>query len=322
MTKSPHRGLQPREPCLACGFAPPGREAPLRPGSGILNIDKPQGLTSHDVVVKVRQASGIRRVGHAGTLDPMATGVLLVCFGQGTRVTDYLMESPKTYRAQVTLGVTTETGDAEGKVISRSDPGRIALLEIEEALASFQGRIQQVPPLYSAIKKEGVPLYRLARQGVAIEPTPREVEIFRRELLDWSPPLLEIEVTCSPGTYMRALARDLGEKVGCGAHLSSLARLRCGRFTLEEATTLQEVEEAFHDGSWGLLTHPIDEALLQFEALILDEEEEKRVRHGQSTSGEPRETPFLRAYSTSGEFIALLAFEEGLWQPKKVFQPL
>jgi len=322
VTRSPHRGFQTREPCLACGFACPGREAYLCPGSGILNIDKPQGLTSHDVIVKVRQASGIRRVGHAGTLDPMATGVLLVCFGQATRVTEYLMKSPKVYRAQVRLGITTDTGDAEGRVISRSEPRGIALQEIEHALVSFQGRIQQVPPIYSALKKEGVPLYRLARQGVPVEPTPREVEIFRLEVLDWAPPFLEIEVTCSPGTYMRALARDLGEKLGCGAHLSSLTRLACGRFTLEEAATLQEVEEVFRGGFWGLLTHPIDEALLQFEALILDREKEKRVRHGQSIPGEPAKTPFLRAYSIAGEFVALLAFEEGLWQPKKVFQPL
>jgi tRNA pseudouridine55 synthase len=322
VTRSPNRGFQTREPCLACGFAPLEREANLCPGSGILNIDKPQGFTSHDLVVRVRQASGIRRVGHAGTLDPMATGVLLVCFGQGTRVSQYLMESPKAYRAQVRLGITTDTGDAEGRVISRSDPRGITLQEIERALASFQGRIQQVPPIYSALKKKGVPLYRLARQGVPVEPAPRGVEIFGLEILDWTLPFLEIEVTCSPGTYMRALARDLGEKVGCGAHLSSLTRLRCGRFTLEEAVALQEVEEAFHGGFWGLLTHPIDEALLQFEAVILDKEKEKRVRHGQSIPGEPAKTPFLRVYSISGEFIALLAFEEGLWRPKKVFQPL
>ena len=322
MTESSHWGFQTREPCLACGFAPPGREGYPCPDSGILNIDKPQGFTSHDLVVRVRQASGARRVGHAGTLDPMATGVLLVCFGQGTRVTEYLMESPKAYRAQVTLGITTETGDAEGKVVSRSDPSGIALQEIEHALASFQGRIQQVPPIYSALKKEGVPLYRLARQGVPVEPTSREVEILGLEVLDWAPPFLEIEVICSPGTYIRALARDLGEKLGCGAHLSSLTRLRCGRFTLEEAATLQEVEEAFHGGFWGLLTHPIDEALLQFEAFVLDREKEKRVRHGQSIPGEPANTPFLRAYSNAGEFVALLAFQEGLWRPKKVFQPL
>ncbi len=252
----------------------------------------------------------------------MATGVLLVCFGQGTRVTEYLMESPKAYRARVRLGTTTDTGDAEGRVISRSDPRGIALQEIEHVLVSFQGRVQQVPPIYSALKKEGVPLYRLARQGVPVEATPREVEIFRLEVLDWMSPFLEVEVTCSPGTYIRALARDLGEKVGCGAHLSSLSRLRSGRFTLEEAATLPEVEEAFHGGFWGLLTHPIDEALLQFEALILDREREKRVRHGQGIPGEAAKTPFLRAYSNSGEFIALLAFEEGLWRPKKVFQPL
>ena len=148
------------------------------------------------------------------------------------------------------------------------------------------------------------------------------MEIFRLEVLDWAPPVLEIEVTCSSGTYIRALARDLGKKVGCGAHLSSLTRLRSGRFTLEEAATLQEVEEAFHGGFWGRLTHPIDEALLQLEALVLDKEKEKMVRHGQSIPGEPAEKSFLRAYSNSGEFVALLAFEEGLWWPKKVFQSL
>lgn len=290
--------------------------------SGILNIDKPAGITSHDVVDRVRQISGQRRVGHAGTLDPLATGVLVVCLGQATRVAEYLMDSDKVYRAEIRLGVSTDTHDAEGEVTATAEVN-VGEEEARRALASFVGSIQQVPPMYSALKHEGTPLYSLARQGITVEREARSVEIRNIELLDWTPPLLTIRVACSPGTYIRALARDLGQKLGCGAHLQSLIRLACGHFTLEEAVSLDELAEAFDRGDWQKFIHPIDEALLDFEPVVIDAETEKRICHGQQVQGPAacERGEFRRAYSEKGELIAILRHDPqtGLWQPKKVF---
>jgi len=297
-------------------------EVGKQPINGILNIAKPAGMTSHDVVDRVRQMSGQRRVGHAGTLDPLATGVLLVCLGQATRVAEYLMASDKVYRAQIRLGVSTDTHDAEGQVTATAEV-RVGEEEIQEALASFIGSIQQVPPMYSALKHQGVPLYKLARRGITVEREPRSVVIHDIELLDWTPPLLSILVECSPGTYIRALARDLGQKLGCGAHLQSLTRLASGHFALEEAVSLDELAQAFAEGSWEEFIHPVDEALLDFDPMVVDAQTEKRIRHGQRVQGPAaREGGELRrAYSQKGELIAILKYDPqtGFWQPKKVF---
>jgi len=288
--------------------------------SGILNTDKPAGMTSHDVVDRVRRISGQRRVGHTGTLDPAATGVLVVCLGQATRVAEYLMASDKVYRAQICLGVSTDTHDAEGEVTATAEVD-VHEDEVRRALASFIGSIQQVPPMYSALKREGVPLYRLARRGITVEREPRPVKIHDIELLDWARPLLTIRVKCSPGTYIRALARDLGQRLGCGAHLQSLTRLASGHFTLEKAVSLDELAEAFAQGSWQEIVHPIDEALLDFEPMVVDAQTEKRIRHGQQVQG-PDSPDLRRAYSQKGELIAILRHDPqtGHWQPKKVFK--
>jgi tRNA pseudouridine55 synthase len=297
--------------------------------SGILNIDKPTGMTSHDVVDRVRQMTGQRRVGHAGTLDPLATGVLVVCLGQATRVAEYLM-ADKVYRAQVCLGVSTDTHDAEGEVIATAEVD-VNVEELRKALASFVGSIQQVPPMYSALKRQGVPLYKLARQGITVEREPRPVEIHDIDLLAWTLPLLIIRVECSPGTYIRALARDLGQKLGCGAHLQSLTRLASGHFTLEEAVSLDELAEAFAEGNWQEFIYPLDEALLDFAPVVVDAQAEQRIRHGQQVQASPLPPPIegrewrhelRRAYSQKGELIAILRHDPqtGLWQPKKVFK--
>ena len=218
----------------------PRRVAPL---SGILNVDKPPGMTSHDVVDAIRRVSGQRRVGHAGTLDPMATGVLLVCLGQGTRVAEYLMGGRKRYRASVVLGSTTDTYDAEGEVTSSGGLADFQRAEIETALAGFLGPIEQVPPIYSALKQGGEPLHRRARRGEVVEVRPRPVVIDEIRLLDWESPVVIFEVACSPGTYVRSLAHDLGQRLGSGAYLGSLVRLASGRFALEDATSLERLEE-------------------------------------------------------------------------------
>ena len=291
--------------------------------SGILNVDKPQGWTSHDVVAKVRHLSGQKRVGHAGTLDPLATGVLLICLGQATRVSEYLMRGRKVYRAAVHLGLSTETYDAGGRVTVTAPEVNVTVSQLEEALSIFVGRIEQTPPMYSALKHQGTPLYKLARQGKTIERKPRPVEIYEIRLLDWASPVLTIEVTCSPGTYLRSLAHDLGQRIGCGAHLAGLTRLASGHFTLDEAIGLDALNEAFAIGRWAELIHPLDEALLDFEAITFGGQTERQIRSGQQVEGpKPSSSSSLcRAYSTEGKLIALLQYDAqtGLWQPKKVF---
>lgn len=319
-----------RQPCPACArFGKPAGDLSLLASietnspTGILNLDKPQGLTSHDVVARMRQASKVKRVGHAGTLDPLATGVLLVLLGAATRVSEFLLASPKVYRAQVHLGRATDTDDAQGRVIFEGDISGLDRKRIEAFSSQFRGRIRQRPPIYSALKKEGQPLYKLARRGVEIETAPREVEIYRLQLLDWQPPILELEVECSSGTYIRALARDLGEELGCGAHLAGLVRTRVGRFPLEEAASLSEIEEAFAQGTWSNLVHPLDEALLDFAPLILDVQSETRISLGQAVSVNrtgPPQADMVRAYSANSKFLALLRRgDDGRWHPQKVF---
>jgi tRNA pseudouridine55 synthase len=301
----------------------PRRAKPL---SGIINVDKPPGLTSHDVVDAIRRVVGQRKVGHAGTLDPMATGVLLVCLGQATRVSEYLMSGQKLYRATVALGTSTETYDAEGEVTSRGGRTSFDREEIETALQSFVGSVDQVPPVYSALKRDGQPLYKLARQGKKVDLGPRPVQIDSIDLLDWTSPLLIIEVTCSPGTYIRSLAHDLGQRLGSGAHLAALVRLRSGRFSLQDAVSLERLEEAFREGQGERYLIPLDEALLDWPAIVVGSEDARRLANGQAIVAdlpvsEADKKTMYRAYSIDGEFLAILAFEPeaNRWQPKKVF---
>ncbi len=284
---------------------------------GILNLNKPRGLTSHDVVARVRSVARQREVGHAGTLDPMATGVLLLCLGRATRLAEYLMDSPKLYRARVRLGITTDTDDAEGNVIAER-PVAADWAAVEAALERFRGPILQVPPMYSALKRDGQPLYRLARRGQTVEREPRQVEIYRLELAVWEPPELTLEVLCSPGTYIRALARDLGEVLGCGAHLTGLVRLASGDFRLEDAAELEEVTpERLPD---RLL--PPDAALRQYPALHLSDAEARAVLHGRDIPAgrEKPCVPFARAYGPDGRLLAVLEHrpDRALWHPRKV----
>ncbi|MFQ6014327.1 MAG: tRNA pseudouridine(55) synthase TruB [Anaerolineae bacterium] len=296
---------------------PDHQEAP-----GILNVNKPAGMTSHDVVAAVRRMSGQKRVGHAGTLDPLATGVLLICLGQATRVIEYLQRFPKVYCAQIRLGVVTDTYDAEGEVISEVAELNVSRDQIEEVLPSFMGQIEQVPPLYSALKHKGQPLYKLARQGIEIEREARVVEIYRLQITDWTPPLLELEVECSKGTYIRSLAHDLGQMLGCGAHLSKLVRRASGHFTLEESISLADLKVAFSEGYWTEFIYSMDAALLEFEAVIVDQDTALKIAHGQEVElPKPLGTALCRAYTPNGLLLALLEHSDtvGLWQPKKVF---
>jgi tRNA pseudouridine55 synthase len=289
---------------------------------GVLNVDKPPGLTSHDVVATIRRMVRQRRVGHAGTLDPMATGVLLVCLGQATRVSEYLMRSNKTYRGSVHLGVSTTTDDIEGEIVE-TKPVMADRAEIEAALSQFVGHIQQIPPRYSAIKVRGRRLYELARQGIEVEVPPREVDVYAVQLLAWQPPVAEIRVQCGPGTYIRALARDLGQALGCGGHLVGLRRLSSGPFDASEGVKLEHLEMAVLGGQLERYLHPLDVAFYDLPALYADDQEAYRLATGQYVQGDIQgeEGAWARAYVPDGRFVALVSWdrESGAWRPRKVF---
>jgi tRNA pseudouridine55 synthase len=292
---------------------------------GILNVLKPAGKTSFAVVSLVRRWSGERRVGHAGTLDPDATGVLVVCLGQAARVVEYLAGAGKTYQAEIELGVTTDTYDAAGKVVGRSDPSSVTEAQVRRVLESFRGTIAQVPPMHSAIHHKGKRLYELARQGIEVDREPRQVEISRLDLLAWQLPVVTIEVDCSGGTYIRSLAQDIGSALGCGAHLKRLVRLKSGPFHLYDAVPLTVLEEAFRGDDWQSYVHPMDEVLLDWPAAILDRESEALVTRGVDVelhfAGDTGPTgSHCRAYSADGHFLAVITkTDTGLWHPEKVF---
>lgn len=304
--------------------------------SGLLNIDKPKGITSHDVVVRVRKLARQRKVGHAGTLDPMATGVLLVCLGQATRLIEYLMAGRKQYRATIRFGVSTDTHDAEGKVTAQCDPSGLSEAQLREILPAFQGDIEQVPPIFSALKQDGRPLYERARAGVPVTVEARQVTIDSISWIDWQPPDLVLDVVCSPGTYIRALARDLGEAVGTGAHLAALTRTASGDWSLNEAVSLASLEREAADAStaWQKYLQPPDRAITHLPRISLDEETARQVRHGQriqindfegQIEDESKDAKLARAYTPGGDFLAILTQVEAddkLWQPKKVFHPM
>jgi tRNA pseudouridine55 synthase len=210
----------------------------------VLVIDKPSGLTSHDVVQRVRRSSGVRRVGHAGTLDPSATGVLVVLVGRATRLAHFLADDEKDYRGEMILGAETDTQDATGEVVATASVAGITCADIERAFEAHVGAIEQVPPMASAIKRDGVRLYVLARKGITVPREPRRVVVHRLALIEYREPVAEFEVTCSKGTYVRTLAHDVGGALGCGAHLGRLRRERSGRFRIADAVPLGEVERA------------------------------------------------------------------------------
>ena len=292
---------------------------------GIFNVLKPAGKTSFAVVSLVRRWSGERRVGHAGTLDPDATGVLVVCLGQATRIVKYLAGAGKTYQAEIELGVTTDTYDAAGKIVDRRDPSSVTEERVRQVLNSFHGIVAQVPPMHSALHHKGKRLYQLARDGIEVDRKPRQVEFSRLELLAWQPPVVTIEVDCSGGTYIRSLAQDIGTALGCGAHLKKLVRLKSEPFRIDAAVPLTVLEEAFRRGDWQGYMHSMDEVLLNWPAAILDQERETLVRKGVDVemhfSGDTGPAgSHCRAYSSDGYFLAVLSkTDEGLWHPEKVF---
>ncbi len=304
---------------------------------GLFNINKPLAMTSHAVVAAVRRLAQTRRVGHAGTLDPRATGVLLLLIGPATRLSQYVMGMDKTYRAVVRLGETTTTYDTEGEVVARqaipADLAEGGFPKIESVVSQFRGPISQVPPMYSAIKVKGKKLYQLARQGKEIERKPRSVTIYRLDVLAWQPPDLTLEVVCSSGTYIRSLAHDLGQALGCGGHLRALTRTRIGAFCLEKSYSLEDLQALATEDRLDEALLPPKAALYRMPLVRLDPTQVQAVRHGQgivlpSLLGEAQavETACaskVQARDEDDQLVAILIpTDEGTWRPKLVLPPL
>ncbi len=320
-----------------CRTQCPGAE--LAAADGILNINKPRGETSYHVVARIKRLSGVRRVGHAGTLDPEATGVLPVCLGKATRITRFLMDTTKTYRAEIELGTATDTYDATGKVTRRGDPSAVSREQVAAALDRFRGLTQQTPPMYSSVKHRGRRLYELAREGIEVARKSRPTFIHRLDISRWQPPVVTIEVECGKGTYIRSLAHDVGEALGCGAHLKNLSRLRCGPFDISTAVSITQLEEAFHHGYWQHFIHAADSVLLHWKAVVVNDATALNIRNGIPVSlanesnisstapglpppASPDTETRCRTYTLDGRFLGVMRFnpEKGLWQPEKVFQ--
>ncbi len=290
---------------------------------GLLNINKPAGRSSRWAVNAVSRITGVDKIGHAGTLDPLATGVLLLALGPATRLVEHLQAGVKVYQASIHLGVNTSTYDAEGEVLSLAPVPELTTGVLEQALARFVGEIEQQPPAFSALKIAGVAAYRKARRGQAVDLPTRRVRIEQIELLNWQTPVLTIRVTCAPGTYIRSLAFDLGQALGCGAHLAGLVRQASGHFRLEDSITLEALSAAAEAHDWQRLLLPPDQAVLDMTPVYLDEGRAQVLVRGNPVTA-PLEAPptaLGRAYDPSGRLIALVTYDAKLqvWCPDKVF---
>ena len=244
---------------------------------GVLLIDKPVGLSSNDALIKAKRVVNAKKAGHTGTLDPFATGLLPLCFGEATKFSQDLLEADKTYVATVHLGVTTNTGDTEGETVE-TRPVDVTLEQIESALARFRGPILQVPPMYSALKRDGKAYYEYAREGIVLEREARPVTIHALDFIGYEAPMLTIRVTCSKGTYVRVLGEDIGAALGCGAHLNALRRIQVGTLTVEGMITLEQLQA--HADPLSLLA-PVDALLSTFPRVDLTDELAKRFLNGQ-----------------------------------------
>jgi len=289
--------------------------------SGVLVVDKPVGLTSHDVVQVIRRGTGIRRAGHTGTLDPRASGVLVILIGPAVRLSEYVSASDKRYQATIRLGSSTDTYDDEGTVVQSASPDSISEDQFQQALEKFVGTIQQVPPPYSAVHVQGRRAYDMAREGEEVSLEPRTIQVYSLDMLEWSPPEVVIDVFCSSGTYVRSLANDLGNELGCGAHLVGLRRTKSGRFTLRDAVPLRRLQEAFTAGNWYKYLIPAAEALGDWPMVELDADQVELIRHGHRVPAEEGSSGWARGVSQQGDLVALLEVDPASneWQPKKVF---
>ena len=276
--------------------------------SGIILLDKPRGFTSNAALQKVRWLLNAEKAGHTGSLDPLATGVLPLCFGEATKFSQYLLDADKGYETLAQLGVTTTTADAEGEVVERK-PVDVSLEQLEAILPRFRGDIQQVPPMYSALKKDGQPLYKLARAGEVVEREARSVTITRLELLSLEADKARLAVACSKGTYIRTLVEDIGRELGCGAHVAELRRTQAGPFELSQTVTLEALEQAHAEGgaeAVDAFLQPVDSGLEHWPVLQLSEHSAYYWLHGQPVRApEAPKFGWLRVQDHTGRFIGI-----------------
>ena len=282
--------------------------------NGIVIIDKPQDWTSQDVTARLRRVFQTRRIGHGGTLDPMATGVLPVFVGRGTRGVEFFEHAEKAYETVLQLGITTDTEDISGEVLERKDV-HISETQLQEILSQFRGKIMQTPPMYSALKVNGQKLCDLARKGRTVERQPREIEIFELTMLEFGGDTARLRVRCSKGTYIRTLCKDIGEALGCGGCMAELCRVQAGEYTVEEAVPLQTLLEAEHPEEY---LRPVDTMFRNFPEVVLSSNQEKRCRNGNSFSMDLAPGTY-RAYSKAGEFLMLAKVEDGVMSTVKSF---
>ena len=290
---------------------------------GIINLNKPRDKTSFQMVSLIKRLSRERRIGHAGTLDPIATGVLPICLGKATRLVEFLQDGRKVYQAEIEFGITTDSYDCSGNILSKSDGSSLTRNHINDALAKFHGAIFQSPPPFSAVKYKGKPLYYWARAGLPVPSKIRTVMIFNIAVQAFEPPILDVRIECSKGTYIRSLAHNLGQEVGCGACLNNLVRLQNGPFGIEESVDVLRVEKAFRGGAYEDVVQSMDIAVLHLPSISVNSDMEQAIYNGNSvmvSDVEPEPVYWCRAYSADGRLIALLHYDdvEGLWHPKKV----
>jgi tRNA pseudouridine55 synthase len=285
-----------------------------KPINGLIILDKPTGMTSNRCLQKIKHLLGASKAGHTGSLDPLATGVLPLCFGEATKISQFLLESDKVYSATIKLGVKTNTGDSEGQIVGETEVPDLDLTTIENTVQSFVGSIDQVASNFSALKQNGVPLYKLARAGKKIEPKSRRITIYYIKVLSWASPNINVEVSCSKGTYIRSLAEDIGAKLGIGAHITALRRLKAGPFNLEQSYTIEDLQAIQQtSGEAGLENCLLfmDLAISEIPALDLDQEQTLRLRQGQLVQlNQPIKNGQFRIY-LEGEFIGLAELKEG-----------
>ena len=289
-------------------LAEAGTKRVFRDVDGILLFDKPQGLSSNQALQRVRHLFGARKAGHTGSLDPLATGLLPICLGEATKIAGYLLGSRKAYVAECQLGTTTNTDDADGEILStRAVPSNI---NFEAYLQTLRGRIRQTPPKFAAIKQAGVALYKLARRGEDVTPPTRDVDVYRLDLLGNDGDRLRLHVECGSGTYVRSIVRDLGEKIGCGAHLTALRRVWVDPFRDPAMVTLGELAAMDQDARDGLLL-PLEQALAPLPRISLDDAGELRLRQGKTlTQAILRDVPLARAMDSAGRLVALVSIDD------------
>lgn len=295
---------------------------------GIINVRKEKGFTSHDVVAKLRGITKQKKIGHTGTLDPDAEGVLPVCFGKATKLCDMLTEKEKAYETVMILGKTTDTQDDSGRILEEKTTDYLTEEMVREVILSFEGEYDQIPPMYSALKINGKKLYELARSGIEVERKPRRIAIRKITIKETELPRVRFEVECSKGTYIRTLCHDIGQKLGCGACMESLVRTKSGIFTLAESKTLSEIEQLQNEGKLSQILLPIDAMFPEISKAVIKKEEEKAVYNGNPLKAEQlrgklllQDEEKISVYTEEGQFLALYRFrvKEKIYKVEKMF---